>query len=145
MFATTPKTDMTDLPRKAPKDAVHELLTTIPGMMLDTTNDAGIAARLENRPGRYDLHLTGGTPDVRSALAEAAAVVAKTTIDLGVETDEVEGELVAMASRLHLTPAPLRIGGSCPLGRYHGLFCGPHRLPPNPRLSEQGQEKCAKQ
>jgi len=108
MFATTPKTDMTDLPRKAPKDAVHELLTTIPGMMLDTTNDAGIAARLENRPGRYDLHLTGGTPDVRSALAEAAAVVAKTTIDLGVETDEVEGELVAMASRLHLTPAPLR-------------------------------------
>lgn len=108
MFATTPKTDMTDLPRKAPKDAVHELLTTIPGMMLDATNDAGIAARLENRPGRYDLHLTGGTPDVRSALAEAAAVVAKTTIDLGVETDEVEGELVAMASRLHLTPAPLR-------------------------------------
>lgn len=108
MFATTPKTDMTDLPRKAPKDAVRELLAAIPGMMLDATNDAGIAARLENRPGSYDLHLTGGTPDVRNALAEAAAVVAKTTIDLGVETDEVEGELVAMASRLHLTPSPAR-------------------------------------
>jgi len=108
MFATTPKTDMTDLPRKAPNDAVRELLATIPGMMLNATNDAGIAARLENRPGRYDLHLTGGAADVRSALAEAAAAIAKTSIDLGVETDEVGGEPVAMASRLHLAPSPAR-------------------------------------
>ena len=109
MFATTPKTPMTDQPHKAPADALRELLgAAIPEIDQGSANPAGVAARIEPRVGRFDLRLTGGTPEARKALGEAAAAIAKTCIDLGVETDEVEGELVAMASRLHLTPAPLR-------------------------------------
>lgn len=106
MIATAPKTRETNQPRKAPMEALRELLAdATPELVFDAANPAGVIASLTNRPGRYDLRLAGGTPEARKALAEAASLTAKTSIDLGVETDEIDGELMAMATRLHLSPA----------------------------------------
>lgn len=105
MIAHTPKTQAPAGPQKCPQDALFELLgAKLPELSFDGANPDGITASIDRRLGSFNLTISGGTREARLELARKVATEVETSIELGVETDEVDGDIVAMATRLHLSP-----------------------------------------